>query len=183
MWFLVLSFCIIAFFVMYKIFDHRIIASSPVQDLIKKHRKEVESTMVLFNKTAYENISALEAKLIETREMVKMLERQLQEAKRLENAPKKIPTKAVTGVEAPTTEPLAKTASEPVGLKLDVIVKDPPNVVPFSIAAKSAAKRSKNKKDLVVELFNQGEKIADIATQLDISQEEVKYYVKRFVRV
>jgi transposase-like protein len=183
MWFLVLTFCAIAFFVMYKIFDHRISSSSPVQDLIRKHKKEVESTMVLFNKTAYENISALEAKLIETREMVKILERQLQEAKRLENVAKKNPVAVVPPAEVPAQEIPPKAPIEPVGLKLDVVVKDPPNVVPFSIAAKSPARRSKNKKDLVVELFNQGEKISDIASQLDISQEEVKYYVKRFVRL
>ncbi|GEM_PF-4959522 len=179
MWFLVLTFNVIAFFVIFKILDHRITNSSPLDDLVRRHRKEVDSTMVLFNKTAFENISALESKLQETKELVRLLEKRLQEAKNLPAG------------KSPARKSVASEVSEAVRLeeapvttaKLDVVVDGPRNVVPFSLSQKNVSRKPKNKKEMVVDLFNQGETIASIASQLDISQEEVKYYVKRFVRV
>ena len=184
-WFLVLIFCVIAFFVMYRIFDERIQNASGLDVLVQKHKKEVESTMVLFNKTAYENISALEAKIRETQELLKYLEKRMEEVKKIKPQPS-----AVRNIEsrpdAPLPVPAAGESDDSSGRlfrSVDVKVGEIPNVVEFTSPVKKATRKIKDKKDIIIDLFNGGETIVSIANKLDISPEEVRYFVKRFVKM
>ncbi len=183
-WFLVLIFCAIAFFVMYKIFDERIRNASGLDILVQKHKKEVESTMILFNKTAYENISALEAKIRETQELLKYIEKRLDETKRIKGSslPVRLPE-----TKGETLQPVLSGETADAGERpfrsVDVKVGETNNVVEFALGTKKPARKTKDKKDIIIDLFNGGETIISIANKLDISPEEVRYFVKRFVKM
>jgi hypothetical protein len=183
-WFLVLIFCAVAFFVMYRIFDERIRNASGLDVLVQKHKKEVESTMVLFNKTAYENISALEAKIRETQELIKSLEKRLDETRKFKVRPLAVPEPDSTNsVQSSVVAPSVVESNERSFRSVDVKVGEPHNVVEFTPGAKKPIRKVKDKKDIIIDLFNGGETISSIATRLDISQEEVRYFVKRFVKM
>lgn len=143
MWILFLVFNVLVLFVFYKVFSNRIVKNSSLQDVVKKYRNEIDAIVKNFNQASYDNITLLEDKIDEAKNLLKYLNLQKKE---LENM---------------------KGAS-------NVVTKEIVNK-----KVKSLKKKNKlSKAEQVLMHFNEGTSVKVIAQKLDISENEVKLYIR-----
>jgi hypothetical protein len=153
MWFFYLILDAVVLFVFYMVFNERIKKNSGLTDVVKKYRQEIDSVTLDFNKTSFDNITLLEEKLTELKELMKLVSTKTEEYRLLKD---EIGRKGVPGSKEGET-----------GSKL------------YYVDAAQSQGRRNSKPDLVAKYFHTGESVQDISRRLDISEDEVKYYLKR----
>lgn len=143
MWILFLVFNVLVLFAFYKVFSNRIVKNSSLQDVVKKYRNEIDAIVKNFNQASYDNITLLEEKIDEAKNLLKYLNLQKKELENMKGAP-------------------------------NVVTKEIVNK-----KVKSLKKKNKlSKAEQVLMHFNEGTSVKVIAQKLDISENEVKLYIR-----
>jgi len=143
MWALVLVLNVLVLFIFYKVFSYRIIKNSSLQDVVKKYRNEIDAIVKNFNQASYDNITLLEEKIEEAKNLLKYLNSQKKELESMKVAPKVV-------------------TKEVVNKKVNSLKK----------------KNKLSKAEQVLMHFNEGSSVKVIAQKLDISEDEVKLYIR-----
>lgn len=151
MWFFVLLINLVAVFVFYRLLVERIKKNSDLEKIMGNYRKELRSYMVELNKVAHDNTNVLDEKINEAREVLRL-------AGKIEKS----------------------QVAVPVERKVDLVVKDEvrETVRPSRKKSKSGKPESASKKEKILGFFNKGDSIPDIARKMDITQNEVKLYLR-----
>jgi len=143
MWVLFLVLNVLVLFVFYKVFSYRIVKNSFLQDVVKKYRNEIDAIVKNFNQASYDNITLLEEKIDEAKNLLKYLNLQKKELENMKVAPKVV-------------------TKEIVNKKVKSLKK----------------KNNLSKAEQVLMHFNEGSSVKVIAQKLDISEDEVKLYIR-----
>jgi hypothetical protein len=164
MWFLILLFNAAALFVFYRIFSDRIAKNSGLTEVADKFKKEINTVAVNFNRISSDNITLLEEKSLEVRELLKLINMKIEEYKKLEAKYGEI-----------EKQMSAQMPVSPVH-STKLYVPDPQR---HGKPKKPEEEVGSEKALRVLKFFDDGKPVDRIARELDISEHEVRYYLKR----
>ena len=176
MWFFDLVIIALLSVVAYQVLNRRIVNNTGLKDLIKKYGDEINTVTLTFNRTAVDNVTRLDAKIGEAREMIRLLEKKGDEHRKLlaEFGEEKKKQESVLKEKA-RTENQARILG-----KLNEMIQDDRKKADPGLAEREARERDRKAKDkqtVVLACFGEGRSVQEIADKLDISPEEVRYYI------
>ena len=182
MWFFDLIIIAVLFIIAYRIINNRFINNTGLKDLVKKYSDEINNVTVTFNRTAGDNVSMLDLKIKEARETLRLLEKKGEEYKRvLEEYGRERQQRESRQRE------LAKAESQVQILgKLNQMISENKAETEqgrSERAVREKEKKAKDKQTIVLAYYGEGRSVQEIADKLDISQEEVRYLIKKETEV
>jgi DNA-directed RNA polymerase specialized sigma24 family protein len=175
MWFFDLIIIAVLFVIAYQVINRRFINNTGLKDLVKKYGDEINNVTVTFNRTAADNVEMLNLKIQEARETLRLLEKKGDEFRR---------TLAEYGTERKKLESrqreAAKAESQAQILgRLSQMISEETDPGLAERAAREKERKAKDKQTVILAYYGDGRSVQEIADKLDISQEEVRYYIKK----
>jgi len=162
MWLLIILFNIIVLVAGFLWFNEKLKKASGLEDIVKKYRKEIDDITLSFNSTSADNILLLESKIDEIKNMIKFLDERIAAYKKI-----------IAEYEKEKSSKI-EAHKKIIDLTENIQFGKTKEVVETKIKT-----RKKDKQSQVIELFDEGLSVPEIARKLDISEEEVRFRLKK----